>query len=146
MYLIFEILKLIQRDVISYGQGLIQLLAFFVIFILICIGRDNILWMEFAFGWLTSAQMIMLVFIISLLFHILFNLIVGVFFKPFFPLVDIYIRNHLRQVETIMHKLKISKNRRKRKHKSTFERMSFYARKLFKNDEEMDQVLKQSKR
>ncbi|CAD8123244.1 unnamed protein product [Paramecium sonneborni] len=139
LLLIVDTSKLVQRKYISQKQFIFNLGLIFGLYTLISLQFDSI---SIVYEWAKSIQ-ILFSFLLIIAFHSIFNQVFYHVNRPFLKPFSISTNKEYDEIVKIYNKISGDVARQLKQHRATIEKISYYARKLFNGDEDMDPIIKQ---
>ncbi|CAD8173491.1 unnamed protein product [Paramecium pentaurelia] len=139
LLLIVDALKLVQRNYITQKQFVFNIGLTFGLYTLISLQFDSI---SIIYQWAASIQNLFS-FIFIMVIHVIFNLILYHINRPFFMPLAIQTTNEYDEIVKIYNKISGDISKQIQLHRATIEKISYFARKLFNGDEDMDPIIKQ---
>ncbi|CAD8157712.1 unnamed protein product [Paramecium octaurelia] len=131
--------KLVQRNYITQKQFVFNIGLTFGLYTLISLQFDSI---SIIYQWAASVQ-ILFSFIFIVAIHGIFNLVLYHVNRPFFMPLAIQSSKEYDEILKIYNKISGDLAKQIKLHRATIEKISYFARKLFNGDEDMDPIIKQ---
>ncbi|CAD8110446.1 unnamed protein product [Paramecium primaurelia] len=139
LLLIVDASKLVQRNYITQKQLIFNIGLTFGLYTLISLQFDSI---SIIYQWAASIQTLFsFIFIVAI--HTIANLVLNYVNRPFFMPLLIQTSNEYDEIVKIYNKISGDVARQIKLHRATIEKISYFARKLFNGDEDMDPIIKQ---